>query len=118
MAQTKVETATVSDTVIDSGSNDDDTGIVYQGMPSSDVRCDLNCVINTGEDNQSSNTDSDMNGHDTGSVVGVESENMNSQPAFITDKLLNQSVSVDNDPETESSDSSCIAECCTSDRPY
>ena len=78
MVQTKVETATVGETVSDSGSNDDDTGIVYQGMSSSDIRCDLNCVVNTAEDNQSSNTDSDMNGHDTGSVVGVESENMDS----------------------------------------
>ena len=59
-----------------------------------------------------------MNGHDTGSVVGVESENMDSQPAFITDKPLHQSVRVGNDPETESSDSLCIAECCNSDRPY
>ena len=61
-------------TLSDSGSDDDDTGIVYQGMPSSDDRCDLNCVVSTGEDSQSSNTDSDMDGHDTGSVVGVESE--------------------------------------------
>ena len=34
------------------------------------------------------------------------------QPAFITDKLPHQSVSVGNDPETVSRDSSCIAECC------
>ena len=33
-------------TVNDSGS-DDDTGIIYQGMPSSDDRCDLNCVVST-----------------------------------------------------------------------
>ena len=73
LVQTEVETATVSETVSDSGSNDDDTGIVYQGMPSSDDRCGLNCVVSTGEDNQSSNTDSDTDCHDTGSVVGVES---------------------------------------------
>ena len=36
-------------------------------MPSSDDRdrCDLNCVVSTDEDNQSSNMDSDMDGHDT-----------------------------------------------------
>ena len=33
---------------------------------------------------------------------------MDSQPAFITDKQPHESVSVSNDPETESSDSSCI----------
>ena len=50
----------------------------------------------------------------TGSVVGVEFETMESQPAFITDKLPHQSISVGNDQETESSDGSCIgAECCT-----
>ena len=59
-----------------------------------------------------------MDGHDTGSVVGVESEIMDSRPAFITDKLPHQSVSVGNDPERESSDSLCIAECCNGDRPY
>ena len=53
-----------------------------------------------------------MDGHDTDSVVGVESETMDSQPAFITDKLPHQSVSVGNDPETVSRDSSCIAEYC------
>ena len=78
----------------------------------------MNCVVSTGKDNQSSNTDSDTDGHDTGSVVGVESETMDSQPAFITDKLPHQSVSVGNDPETESSDSLCIAECCNGDRLY
>ena len=67
-------------------------------MPSSDDRCDLNCVVSTGEDYQSSNTDSDMDGHDTGSVVGVESETIESQPAFITDKLPHRSISVGNDP--------------------
>ena len=36
LIQTEVETATVSKTVSDSGSDNDDTGIVYQGMPSSD----------------------------------------------------------------------------------
>ena len=35
LVQTKVETATVSKTVSDSGSDDDDTGIIYQGIPSS-----------------------------------------------------------------------------------
>ena len=100
MVQTEIETATVNDTVSDSGSDDDDTGIVYQEMPSSDYQCDLNCVVSTGEDNQSSNTDSDTDGHDSGSVV-IESETMDSQPAFITDKLPHQSVSVGNDPETE-----------------
>ena len=72
----EVESATVSETVSDSGSDDDDTGIVYQGMPSSDDRCDLNCVVSTGEDDQSSNTDSDMNGPDTDSVVGLKCETM------------------------------------------
>ena len=62
--------------------------------------------------------DSDMDGHDTGSAVGMESETIDSQHAFITDKLPHQSVSVGNDPEIESSDSSCIAECCNGDRPY
>ena len=71
-----VETATASETVNDSGSDNDDTGTVYQGMPSSDDRCDLNCVVSTGEDNQSGNTDRDTDGHDTGSVVDVESETM------------------------------------------
>ena len=47
----------VSEIVSDSGNNDGNTGIVYQGMLSSDDRCDLNCVVSTGEDNQSSNTD-------------------------------------------------------------
>ena len=47
----------VSKTVSDSGNDDNDTGIVYQGMLSSDDRCDLNCVVSTGEDNQSSNMD-------------------------------------------------------------
>ena len=61
----EVKTATVSKIVSDSGSDDNDTGIVYQGIPSSDNRCDLNCVVSTGEDNQSSNTDSDTDGHDT-----------------------------------------------------
>ena len=41
-------------------------------------------------------------GHDTGNVVGVESETMDSQLAFITDKLPHQSVSVGNDSEIES----------------
>ena len=41
-----------------------------------------------------------MDGHDTGSVVGVESETMESQPAFITDKLPHQSMSVGNDQVT------------------
>ena len=36
LVQTKIETATVSKTVSDSGSDDDDTGTVYQGMPISD----------------------------------------------------------------------------------
>ena len=45
--------ATLSKTVSGSGSNDNDTGIIYQGMPSSDDRCDLNFVVSTGEDNQS-----------------------------------------------------------------
>ena len=81
-------------------------------------RCDLNCVVSTGEDNQSSNTDSDMDGHYSGNVVGVESEIMDSRPAFIADKLPHQSVSVGNDPERESSDSLCIAECCNGNRPY
>ena len=36
LVQTEVETATVSKTVSDRGSDDDDTVIVYQGMPSSD----------------------------------------------------------------------------------
>ena len=42
-------------------------------MPSSDGHCDLNCVVSTctGEDIQSSNTDSDMDGHDTGIVLLV-----------------------------------------------
>ena len=40
-----------------------------------------------------------MEGHDTGSVVGVESETMDSQPPFITDELPHQSVRV-GDPET------------------
>ena len=53
LVQTEVETATVSETVNDSGSDNDDTGIVYQGMPSSDDRCDLNCVVSTGKDNHS-----------------------------------------------------------------
>ena len=118
LVQTKVETATASETLNDSGSDNNDTGIVYQGMPSSDDICDLNYVVSTGEDNQSGNTDSDTDGHDTGSVVGVESETMDSQPTFNTDKLPHQSVSVGNDPETESSDSLCIAECCNGDRPY
>ena len=78
----------------------------------------MNCVISTGEENQSSKTDNDTDGHDTGSVVGVESETMDSQPTFITDKLPHQSVSVGNDPETGSSNSSCIAKCCNGDRPY
>ena len=59
-----------------------------------------------------------MDGHDTGSVVGVEFETMHSQPAFITDKLPHRSISVGNDQETESSDSSCITECCNGDRSY
>ena len=42
----------------------------------SDDRCDLNCVVSTGEDNQSGNMDNDMDSHDTGSIVGVESETM------------------------------------------
>ena len=41
LVQTEVEITTVSETVSDSGSDDDDTGIVYQGMPSSDDRCVL-----------------------------------------------------------------------------
>ena len=36
LVQTEVETATVSEIVSDSGSDDDDTGIIYQGIPSSD----------------------------------------------------------------------------------
>ena len=40
------------------------TAIVYQRMPSSDDRCDLNCVVSIGEYDQSSNTDSDTDGHD------------------------------------------------------
>ena len=87
MVQTEVETATVSKTVSDSGSDEDDTGVVYQEMPSSDNRCDLNCVVSTGEDNQSSNTDSDTDGHGIGSVVFFKSENMESQPDFITDGI-------------------------------
>ena len=87
-------------------------------MPSSDDWCDFNCVVSTGEDNQSSNTGIYMDGHDTGNVVGVESETMDSQLAFITDKLPHQSVSVGNDSEIESSDSSCIVDCCSGDRPY
>ena len=31
----------------------------------------VNCVVSTGEDNQSSNTDSDTDGHDTGIVLLV-----------------------------------------------
>ena len=40
--------ATVSETVSDSESDDNDTGIIHQGIPSSDDRCDLNCVVSTG----------------------------------------------------------------------
>ena len=37
-------------------------------LASSDDRCDLNCVVSTGEDNQSGNTDNDTDSHDTGSM--------------------------------------------------
>ena len=49
--------------------------------------------------------------NDTGGVVGVELENMDSQ-------LVKTVSVVSDDPETESSDSSCVAECCNGDRPY
>ena len=45
-------------------------------LASSDDGCDLNCVVSTGEDNQSGNTDNDMDSHDTGIIVGVESKTM------------------------------------------
>ena len=76
------------------------------------------CVVSRGEDNQSSNADRDTDGHDTGNVVGVELETMDSQPAFITDRHPHQSVSVGNDMETELSDSLCIVECCNDHTPY